>query len=174
MNSTPMANFDRPLPIGADELSYLKDRLWEANIESFWGEVPKEYHSIHPAIGTIVVYNNMNTASNIRFSPSGWSRLYEQNMGDILKDLSGIIPNYNLPCEIRTIYSDKFGKDDSFKPYLTFNIANEPQLALDTECVKIFSEEGINVLQTVWNRMIGRFNKESISLAEQFKLPKSI
>ena len=166
-----MTDFERPLPIGAEELSYLKDRLEEATIDSYWGELSKEYHSVHPAIGTIVVYNPMNADSKIEFSPSGWSRLYEQDVGDILKDLFGIFLNYDHPCEIKSIHSNNFGKEDSFKPYLRFNIANKPQLALDTKYVKIYSEEGIYVLQTLWDRMIGRFNKESSSLAEQFKVP---
>jgi len=156
------SDFEKPLPIGAEELSYLKDRLEEATIDTYFGKLSKEYHSIHPAIGTIVVHNPMNAESKIQFSPSGWSRLYEQNVGDILKDLFGILSNYNFPCEIKSIYSDNFGKEDSFKPSLRFNKSGKPQLALDTESVQIYSEEGISLLQTLWDRMIDRFDKKVV------------
>jgi len=166
-----MANFDRPLPIGDVEKDYLQECLKEATIDTYFGELSKKYHSIHPAIGTIEVRNPMNAESKIKFSPSGWSRLYEQNVGDILKDLSGIIPNYDLPCEIKIIYSDNFGKEDSFKPSLTFNKSGKPELALNTEYVQIYSEDGINLLQNLWGKMIYRFDRKCSSLAEQLKLP---
>ena len=165
-----MTEFEQPLPIGDDELNYLKDRLREAATLVEWGmttEGKKEYHSIYPAIGNIEIYKGMINGPTIKFSPSGWSRVYGQDSGYSLMDFSAITSN--LDFKNKVVYS---GNPDTGKSIsLTFNEPEELQLYLDARGVEIHSIEGIDILQTVWGRMISRFDKKGDLFAKSLKRP---
>ena len=169
MDSSSMTDFKQPLPIDDVELNYLKDRLKDATALTVWGmttEGKQEYDSEYPAIGKIEIYNGMNNGPTIKFTPSGWSRVYGQDYGYSLMDMSAITSN--LDFENNVIYSGKPKTGKSIS--LTFNKPEELQLYLDAEGVEIHSIEGVDILQTVWGRMIGRFKKKCHLFAESLEM----
>ncbi len=169
MNSTQTTDFKQPLPIDNTALNYLKTRLNIADTIKVWDKTAEEqkYDYDYSGIGNIKVYEDSNLGPTIQFSPIGWSCIYDKYAGNILKHLYNCTSNLNF--ENKIVYSNKPDKGKSIS--LTFNESEECQLYLDAKGVKIHTEEGIDILQTVWNRTVSDFNKECYSLAEQFKLP---
>ncbi|NOQ56243.1 MAG: hypothetical protein GQ477_05570 [Nanohaloarchaea archaeon] len=167
MDSILTGDFETPFLIGTDELSYLKDCIENAQINNS----TKEADSIYPAIGNIeIVYKGLHKKPKIQFTPSGWSRLYRQDVGDILKDLSCILSNSDFSSEIKVQYPGSY-TENSIDPNLVVYKIGKPQLDIDVKSVQIYDKDGVDILLAVWNKMVNRFNKECCLLDEQLELP---
>ena len=134
-----------------EEIGYLKVCLDKARTLGV-DEETKTDDSKYTALGEVVMYFHLNMGPTVEFSPQNLGNISHIDCGALFGYASRSIAELGYVGKLNT--EENFLDDGSRNVNLTFQKEKTPTYAIqmDGECIRLHSEDGINILQEMWMR----------------------